>query len=103
MIIDTQKQLNQSIEHVESKLKQLGVKLTSIVFACWMIIGSTAIGIMLPAYLVKQALNLKWSKDAVAGIERTKEKFANPNITMAQRAYQPMYQVQSRQFAKSGV
>jgi hypothetical protein len=92
MVKEIKSSVHQHINQSEQKVKRLGVKLVSIMISCWMIVGSTALGIVLPAYLVKQAVSFKWTKEAEAGVEKAKIIKREPTITLSSRAYQPVYQ-----------
>lgn len=97
MVKEIERSVEQRISQIEQKVKGIGIKLVSIIISCWVIIGSTAIGIVLPAYLVKQAMFFKWTKEAEASIERTKDVKGEPKVTISPRAYQPTYSSSSNQ------
>lgn len=47
-----------NVECFELKLRKLAIRLASVMIFGWMIVGSTAIGLMLPAYIVMQVMKL---------------------------------------------
>jgi len=96
MVKEIEKQVSESVDRVDVKLRKLGVKLISISISCWMIVGSTAVGLALPAYLVKQAVKFEWSKEAQAGVEKPEYKVREPRVSVSPKAYQSQYMPASR-------
>ncbi len=88
MLKEIEKQVSETVDRTDLKLRKLGVKLVSISISCWMIIGSTAIGLTLPAYLVKQVMKLQWTKDAEAGVSKIEPAAREARLTVAPKVYQ---------------
>ena len=91
MIQQIEQSVYQHLDSFEQRIKRISVKLVSMILSCWMIVGSTALGVMLPAYLVTKVLSIKWPKQTEAGIEKAKEVKREPKITMSPRANFPMF------------
>lgn len=58
MIQEILREVIANVECFEIKLRKWAIKLMSITIFGWMIVGSTAVGLMLPAYIVAQVMRL---------------------------------------------
>lgn len=66
MVEEIQKEVSENIDRLAQKTKRLSVKLISFVISCWLVIGSIAIGLVAPVYLVKSVVKTEWLKEASA-------------------------------------
>ena len=88
MTNEIENQVSANIEKVEVKLRKLGIKLVSMMVSLWLIVGSIAMGLVFPAYLVRQAARFQWTKEAEAGTDRINQYQKEPRVSVSESAYQ---------------
>ena len=71
MINDIKKEVSENIEHLTTKTRKMAVKLVSFVISCWLVIGTLAIGLIVPVQVAKSVMRIEWVKEAkAANVER---------------------------------
>lgn len=71
MIQAIENEVIDGVGRYETRVRKLAIKLTSLIVSCWVIVGSTALGILLPAYVAVKVMRVR-----------------EPKITVSERVYQ---------------
>lgn len=101
MIQDVLNEVIEKVEYFEVRLRKLAIKLMSVMIFGWMIVGSTVIGLILPAYIAVRVLGFHWVKEAEAGVGKLRESEKEPSVMARPAAYRAVYPVSSNQTAYS--
>lgn len=68
MFNEVKKEVIGNIEGLANKTQRFSVRFLSIIVSYWLIIGTIVIGLVVPVYVVKSLIKVRWAGEAQASV-----------------------------------